>query len=292
MKFRRPVIFELNSGTNARTSEAEAVPFHMHDSIVEIICVEKGRLKISDCALDHTLDPGDVYIFNAMDAHRIRPLSPGTVILTVHIDKRYYSRFFEDLRDIYFICGSESPEKDSRELDYLKHLMHALFKECSSETPSDLVTENLVREMLELLCEQFRYYFYRKEPAGSYMLFRRSSSTAAMRHNKRAYEIVDYIYDNFFYRLRLTDVAAKYYLSPSHMSRYIKKVIGISFSEILTLARCEEAERLLFDTEKTVDEIAVEVGFVNRKHMAVNFRKWYGKTPTNWRKSLEEEKIF
>jgi len=292
MKFRQPVIFELNSGTNALTSEAEAVPFHMHDSIVEIVCVEKGRLKISDCALDHILGPGDVYIFNAMDAHRMHPLSPGTLILTVHIDKRYYSRFFRDLRDIYFICGSESPEKDSRELRHLKHLMHALLKECSCAAPSDLVTENLVREMLGLLCEQFRYYFYKKDPDGIYMLFRRATSTAAMHHNKRAYEIVDYIYENFSRRLRLTDVASKYYLSPSHMSRYIKKVIGISFSEILALARCEEAERLLFDTEKTVDEIAGEVGFVNRKHMAVNFRKWYGKTPTRWRKSLEEEKNF
>ena len=41
----------------------------------------------------------------------------------------------------------------------------------------------------------------------------------------------------------------------------------------------------------TVDEIAREVGFANRKHLAINFRKWYKKTPTEFRSTVQKDKI-
>ena len=101
--------------------------------------------------------------------------------------------------------------------------------------------------------------------------------------------VVDLVYQHFADKLTLTDMAAQTYVSPSHLSRSIKKTVGLTFSEILSLARSEEVERLLFTTNKTVDEIADQVGFANRKHLAINFKKWYKKTPTAFRQTLQKD---
>lgn len=78
-------------------------------------------------------------------------------------------------------------------------------------------------------------------------------------------------------------------MSIYYLSRYIKKACGMSFSELVTIARCEEAERLLGSTNKTIDEIALEVGFSNRKHFTTYFKNWFQKTPTEYRKSLSRQ---
>jgi len=263
----------------------------MHRNTIEIIFVSAGRLLISDSALDYELKKGDIYIFNPGDPHRICPLSGDPAyVYTVYIDRNYYRFFFRDLGMIYFVCGSESPGDDSgEEADHLRSLIRRLENECSKEHPGDVLTESLATEMLKLLYDQFQFYVYRKRPDGEYSILRKSSLSAGSRHNRRAYGIVDYIYENFSKKLKLTDIASREYLSPAYVSRYLREVIGLTFSELLSVARCEEAERLLYDTEKTVDEISREVGFVNRKHLAVNFKKWYKKTPTDLRRSFREK---
>jgi AraC-like DNA-binding protein len=105
----------------------------------------------------------------------------------------------------------------------------------------------------------------------------------------RIYDIIDYIYENFRRKIRLGDIAKREFLSIYYLSRYIKKACGLSFSELVAIARCEEAERLLGSTNRTVDEIALEVGFANRKHLTIYFKNWFHMTPSEYRRSLSSQ---
>jgi len=259
----------------------------MHTGAIEIICVLDGVVNISDSALNHKLSAGDVYIFNAKDPHKIITVSENNIILTVQIDIDYYKKYYKRLDLTYFICDSFiNREKLAGELRYLHFLLARIYTEYRSRDVSESRLETFTRELLEFLTERFQFYTYSRSQGNSYDIVRRQEMKADDPYDNRIYNIIDYIYENFRGRIRLEDIAKREFLSVYYLSRYVKKACGLSFTELVSIARCEEAERLLGSSNRTVDEIALEVGFSNRKHLALCFKKWYHMTPSQYRKSL------
>jgi xylan 1,4-beta-xylosidase len=288
--FRENIGYKLNSRVRASLECITHYPFHMHTSAIEIICVLDGAVGISDSALNHKLSAGDVYIFNARDPHKLATVSEKNIILTVQIDIDYYKRYFKRLDLTYFICDSFiNREQLAGELRYLRFLLAQIYAEYRSPEVSESRLEALVKELLGFLSEQFQYYTYSKSQENSYDIVRRQEMKARDPCYNRIYDIIDYIYENFRRKIRLGDIAKREFLSVYYLSRYIKKACGLSFSELVAIARCEEAERLLGSTNKTVDEIALEVGFANRKHLTTYFRDWFHMTPSEYRRSLSRQ---
>lgn len=284
--FLEHIGYKLNSKVKVSLENITHYPIHLHTSAIEIICVLDGSISISDSALNHKLSAGDVYIFNAKDPHRIITISENNIILTVQIDIEYYKRYIDQLNLMYFVCDSFiNKDQLTSELRHLRFLLAQIFQEYRSKKSSSKI-EALAKELFIFLTEQFRFYTYSKSEENSYDIIRRQETKANTPSSDRIYDIIDYIYANFRSAIRLDDIAKLEYLSVYYLSRYIKKVCGLSFSELVSIARCEEAERLLGTTNKSVDTIAAEVGFANRKHLAINFKEWYHMTPTEYRKAL------
>lgn len=285
--FREIIGFKLNSKVRASLDNIIYYPIHMHAGVIEIICVLDGVVSISDSALNHKLTSGDVYIFNAKDPHKITTVSEKNIILTVQIDIEYYKKYFKRLDVIYFICDSFiNKDQLTGELSYLKFLLSRIYTEYNAIKIKDFNVESLAKELLSFLMEQFQYYTYRKSKENSYDIVRRKEVKAEDPYYNRIYDIIDYIYANFQKKIHLEEIAKQEFLSVFYLSRYIKKACGLSFSELVNIARCEEAERLLGNTDKTIDDIALEIGFSNRKHMNTYFQKWFKQTPSEYRKSL------
>lgn len=284
--FQENIGFKLNSGVRASLENIMYYPFHMHTRAIEIICVLDGVISISDSALSHKLSAGDVYIFNVRDPHKIITVSEKNIILTVQIDIGYYKRYYKRLDLTYFICDSFiNKEQLTGEFRYLRFLLAEICMEYRSKEVSEFRLESLTCELLTFLTKQFQYYTYSKSQENSYDIVRRQEIKADDPYYNRIYDIIDYIYENFRRKIRLEDIAKRKFLTIYYLSRYIKKACGLSFSELVTIARCEEAERLLGSTNKTVDEIALEVGFANRKHLSVYFKKWFHLTPSEYRRT-------
>lgn len=286
MNFNEFVGFKLSSNVRASLKNIEYHHFHMHKNIMEIICVLDGSVEISDGALDRNLSPGDVYIFNAHDSHRISS-HESNIILTIHIQQDYYSQFFPDISEYYFLCDSyKHKEKNSNDLYHLRFLMSKLYFEYAKEIVSDRKLEELTCDLLKLMFNKFQYYVFRKISYGTYEVQQRQVRVNDNNCVNRVYTIINYIFNHFSNKLRLEDIAAKEYLSVPYLSKCIKEVSGLTFGELLSLARCEETERLLVNTSKSVDEIASQVGFASRSHLAINFKKWFRKTPSEYRQKI------
>lgn len=285
--FRENIGYKLNSRVRASLDNIRNYPVHMHAGSIEIICVLDGIVKISDSAMNHKLSAGDVYIFNAKDPHKIITVSENNIILTVQIDMDYYKRYYKRLDLTYFICDSFiNREQLAGELRYLRFLLARIYLEYRSKEIYETRLESLTRELLEFLTEQFQFYTYSKSQENSYDIVRRQEMKAGTSYDNRIYDIIDYIYENLRGKIRLEDIAKREFLSICYLSRYVKKTCGLSFTELVTIARCEEAERLLGSTGKTVDEIALDVGFSNRKHLATGFKSWYHMSPSEYRRSI------
>jgi len=74
------------------------------------------------------------------------------------------------------------------------------------------------------------------------------------------------------------------------LSEVINMSYGYNFYDFINLYRIQESERLFRDQEdnKTILEILYEVGFNSKSSFNKAFKKYTGKTPTEYRRSLQE----
>lgn len=86
----------------------------------------------------------------------------------------------------------------------------------------------------------------------------------------------------------LADFAGRSGYSSSHMGRLIKERLGRSFGEILKQRRLEKAAKLLEETDLTVEEIAVDLGYRNTSGLYKQFGSVYGRNPGAYRKAKRE----
>ena len=54
-------------------------------------------------------------------------------------------------------------------------------------------------------------------------------------------------------------------------------------TDYITEYRMEIAKKMLFDTDKTIFEIAVAVGFQDQRYFSKRFKQIVGKTPSEYR---------
>lgn len=286
MQYIEKIGYKTSARVRARVESIEYYPFHLHDDAIEIICVLNGSVRICDSAASYDLSYGDVHIFNKNDPHKIESDDPSSILLTIQLDTDHYGTYFDALEDVYFICDTYA-DRDLYAVD-IKHLrfkLSEIHREYSSKY-SDIKLEGMTKELIELLMSQFRQYVYKADEDRAANIVRLQNYDHIYKNYERLYRIVDHVYANFRKKLYLKDIADMEYLSEEHISRYIKEMLGLTFTQLISLTRCEEAARQLSSTGRTVDRIAEDVGFANRKHLATQFKRWYKQTPSEYRAQI------
>lgn len=80
----------------------------------------------------------------------------------------------------------------------------------------------------------------------------------------------------------LSDTARFFGYSSSYFSRFIRDNTGKTFNRIITTFQMERAAALL-KTDKSITEIAQEVGCFDASHFTKKFKTVYGLTPNQYR---------
>ena len=83
----------------------------------------------------------------------------------------------------------------------------------------------------------------------------------------------------------LTEAASMLGLSPAYLSRLTSKSFGKSFKELVMKERLAMACELLKSTELPIGEIINQIGYENSSYFHKQFKKRYGITPSEYRKS-------
>lgn len=108
-------------------------------------------------------------------------------------------------------------------------------------------------------------------------------SNAPTTHSELMKKALSFISKNFAMPLTLEQVAKEVHLNPSYFSTIFKKSCGSSFKEYLNLVRIEESKRLLSNTDYSIIDIAIAVGFEDQSYFCKVFKKYTGLTPTGYR---------
>lgn len=96
-------------------------------------------------------------------------------------------------------------------------------------------------------------------------------------------QIKHYINNHYYENIRLSDMANKYYVNLTYLSRKFKQEIGMNFNDYVREIRLQKASRLLKESDMKVYEIAQKVGFENENYFMKKFREKYDVTPSVYR---------
>lgn len=101
---------------------------------------------------------------------------------------------------------------------------------------------------------------------------------------------IQYISANIFNGVSVSNVAAFVSISPQHLSRILKKEVGISLHTFILETEITKSKELLLETRGTVGEIAISLGFSTTSYFTQIFKKRTGDTPIHFRTSVVVEK--
>jgi AraC-like DNA-binding protein len=125
-------------------------------------------------------------------------------------------------------------------------------------------------------------------PAGAEARYARScldqSTRARIRRKLQEAMNTSHLYRNN--RLTLRGLCQQIRENPHYVSQVINQDLGTSFYDLVNVHRVANAQRLLvMAPEKTVIDIALEVGFNSKSTFNAAFRHHTGSTPTVYRNS-------
>ena len=104
--------------------------------------------------------------------------------------------------------------------------------------------------------------------------------------NETYLETIENILVNFQQDINLGTVAKELGLSTRQVSRIIRKNYKATFSEMLSERRLDAAHHLLSHTNISVSEVVERVNFPSESYFYAQFKRRFGQTPLQYRKSL------
>lgn len=278
-------IFPEN-GDIAVWKHSRYTPVYMHShEYFEIICVTEGEaVNRFEGGEPMRMAPGDILILPDGTMHELSVMSDDGIVINIMLKKstfRYVffdvlssddllSRFFQDalygesgMPYLYFRTGNDRGVRKCIEGAFLEYYNHRRYYE--------KVTKSQINCLFALLLRSREQYFI----AGG---------------EQRKLELYEYIRRHFM-DMTLESAAEDFGYSSAYFSRYVHKITGKTYSELVTEYRMETAMRLLRTTSLPVRQVSEITGYGSEEHFTRQFRKMNGMTPSGYRKSYKDSKM-
>ena len=116
-----------------------------------------------------------------------------------------------------------------------------------------------------------------------------SDEKSALSKTDLAQQIIDYIDTHCFsYSFQIDNVANVFSITPQYMRRLFKERTGRTISEYVANLKLEKAMQLLQETDKSLQEIVLDIGNTDVSGFIRLFKQRTGMTPGQYRKGVEK----
>lgn len=92
--------------------------------------------------------------------------------------------------------------------------------------------------------------------------------------------------------LSLTQISDKFSLKPKYASQLFKEEFGMKFVDFLLTLRMEEAKKRLLNTDDSVQDIALQIGYATSISFGRMFKKMEGVSPGEYRKMKNSPSVW
>ena len=261
---------------NIKLVEVDEYPIVWNDSI-EIVFVLKGKIKVGIDFEVNVLDERQIEIINPNEAYWVKKISDENLVLVLNIDPEFFEKYYKDAKDIFFYTDSSDNSQEGDKYRVLRRYIATILFEIESKLDDyEDVVEEIVLKLMYHLLNEFHYLYYEGE-----------NLEEDEEELQRYHRVVKYISNNYMNKVSLQEIAEKEFLSLPYLSQKIKETLGYGFNDYLNQIRVEESIKLLLDTDRSISDIAEEVGFSHLRYYSKHFKNHYKITPLQYRKKYK-----
>lgn len=105
-------------------------------------------------------------------------------------------------------------------------------------------------------------------------------------------DIVDYIKWNRFEQLKVSQIADHFGYNMKYLSHLFSTIAGVSLKQFILQQKIEAASFLLTDTNQTINEIALQLGYHDSHHFMKSFKQMTNLTPTGFRNASANRLLY
>ena len=257
------------------------VPEHIHDTI-EINYVYHGSYTQVINGQQLTLKQGDLIIIDTGIPHQTDALGTDDIIISMLIKQDFFTKYFytelaPDTLLSKFILRAISESNNHNQYLFFRsnhfQKLHYFFQEllCEYYSSEPLpFSENYLTNYLKLIfLELIRYYSVED-----------NGTTNA--NQQFMFDVMNYI-DQNYKNCHLNQCANQLNYNSSYLSQHIKESTVKNFKTLVQEKRLSISLVLLQQTQKSIRDIALDVGFSNLNQFYKVFKKQYHMTPAEYR---------
>lgn len=111
----------------------------------------------------------------------------------------------------------------------------------------------------------------------------RINDVSLLSNNDKVFMALSQIQQQYAQINELEPVADMVKLSSRQLTKYIKKMTGMNFNQYLHYTRASKALESIIYTEKSITDIAFEVGYKDSNYFSTKFKRFTKKTPSQYR---------
>lgn len=254
---------------------------HSHDYF-EIYYVFKGNCEFQFEKEQRNLEEGELCIIAPASSHNIIADNNDSIIISIAIRKSTFdSTFFtllsqKDLLSYFF-----------KTILYNKTSPNYLLFHTKNSKDIKIIIKNLIMEN-----NKSDMYYNTCTISWANILFSTILRNYSETIQFNSYDmgsnfslIVQYIQNNYK-NLTLNTLAEYFHYSESHLSILIKKNLGLKFTTLITNLKMEDSKNYLINTDLPIEKISEAVGYNSVEHFSRMFKRYYKKSPQQYRKSL------
>ena len=155
--------------------------------------------------------------------------------------------------------------KDDIDRKHLESLIHIILEESRNHgaTSTSLIT-SLMTSVLEILIRNIKKSSY--------------AEISKKTTDHRITKMLNYINENIDKSelLKIDHLANVFMMSPTYVSEYFKKQVGMSLREYIIKAKLKLVEIRLLNSDFTLTQIADDLGFTDVSHLSKTFKRYAG----------------
>lgn len=237
---------------------------------IQFILVISGELKIETSSRFYHLAENDLLVINRNQLYQVQGDEKNRVMI-LSISDGFMDNHYADYLNTRFECYSREIDLGREEMIFAirKLLANVMISYYRQDECYRIEMKSYICQMLLILIRNFK-------EEGSVI---QKIDTA----DRRLWQIIDYMEKNYDQPLTLEEVAKKYFLSTSYLSRYFKQKMGMGFSRYLMNIRLKHSMKDLLYTNDSISQIAMNNGFPNSKSFSTFFKEVYKMTPHVYR---------
>lgn len=274
---KKTIEYDNNLSVKAELLDIKSYPPHFHDDF-QILYVLEGELRLTLFYSQYILTPGSIHIIHPVDVHSMESMSERNLVLVLSFNTEFFLRIFPHFNTTIFITTIEG--NYFSQIDTLRDQIFSIVSEYyykGAGYASRL--NNVAVSLFNTLMKNFRGFVIDETDKK----FSHKTSNDYIQTD-RISRIIQYVYENYPYKISLTEMAESEQMSSYYLSHIFHKLVGLNFRDFLSMVRVEMSLPSILSTSKSISQISQDMGFSDAKYYVSTFHNYLGCHPKEYRK--------